>query len=141
LATDDDLDAIERIERVSNASPWSRDSFLVEMQREVSIVEVLTESSTVVGFVVHWLVAGEGHILNVAVAPEARGRGFGRALVRHVLKSARAADGTYVMLEVREGNVAARGLYEGMGFKRIAERGDYYRDNSETALVLGLVLE
>ncbi len=136
-----DLDAIARIEQVSNSSPWSKDAFVVETERDVSTVDVVTVSGQVVGFVVHWLVAGEGHILNVAVDPEFRGRGLGVLLVTHVLECARAENGTYVMLEVRETNEAARGLYGRMGFKQIAERTSYYRDNGETALVLGLVLE
>lgn len=140
-ATVEDLEAIDAIETVSNSSPWTRAAFVVEMEREVSRVEVVTVDRVVAGFIVHWLVAGEGHILNVAVSPEFRGQGLGVALVEYVLQAARLAEGTYVMLEVREGNAPARGLYARMGFKRIAERKTYYRDNGETALVLGLVLE
>ena len=135
-----DLDAICAIELASNPSPWTRSAFESEIDREVSTVDVVEDAGVVVGFVVHWLVAGEAHILNVAVEPSARGRGLGRLLVDHVIGHARAGDGSYLMLEVREGNAAARALYERFGFKLIARRERYYKDNQEAALVLGLVL-
>lgn len=135
-----DLDVVCRIELDSNPSPWTEAAFESEMTREVSRVDVLEVEGAVLGFVVHWLVAGEAHILNVAVDPNARGRGLGTRLVEHVIAEAVRGEGSYLMLEVREGNAAARGLYERFGFKLIARRERYYKDNQETALILGLVL-
>lgn len=141
-ATDADLDAVCAIEEIANPSPWSRDAFTAEMNRDISMVDVLvSDSGEVVGFAVHWVVAGEAHLLNVAVAQSHRRRGLGRRLVEHVVRCARERDGTYLMLEVREGNGPARRLYEALGFGLVARRERYYRDNHEAALVLGLVLD
>ncbi len=136
----EDLDAVCVIEGASNPSPWTRAAFESEMNREVSTIDVMVENGVIVGFVVHWLVVGEGHLLNVAVSPDARRRGLGRALVEHVIEVARAAEGVYLMLEVRESNAAARTLYARFDFKLVARRERYYKDNQEAALVLGLVL-
>jgi GNAT superfamily N-acetyltransferase len=52
------------------------------------------------------------------VAPAARGRGVGEALVNTVLGWAKDADYEKVMLWVVEGNSAAESLYERTGFRR-----------------------
>lgn len=53
----------------------------------------------------------------MAVSPEARGRGIGRALVEAVLEEARSTPGVLVVqLTVTESNAAARELYASCGF-------------------------
>ncbi len=65
---------------------------------------------------------GEGEFRMLAVAPEARGRGVGEALARHVLDLC-ASDGeeTVVMSSLREMTAAHR-IYERLGFRRLPER-------------------
>jgi ribosomal protein S18 acetylase RimI-like enzyme len=73
----------------------------------------------------------EFEILNLAVAPESRRRGLGRALLLAAL-----ARGGRWFLEVRESNAAARALYGSLGFREIGERRAYYNDPPEKAIVL-----
>lgn len=54
------------------------------------------------------------------VAPEARGRGLGRAILRELLQHAEQLDRT-VLLHVTEGNDGARRLYEAHGFVATGE--------------------
>jgi ribosomal protein S18 acetylase RimI-like enzyme len=63
--------------------------------------------------------AGGWMIGNVAVHPQWRGRSIGRALVEAALDDIAARGGTWVGLEVREDNLAARRLYEGLGFETV----------------------
>ncbi len=58
---------------------------------------------------------GRRHLARVAVAPGMRGRGIGGHLVTAVLEA--AGDGPDFSLFVYEDNVAARKLYEAMGFE------------------------
>lgn len=53
---------------------------------------------------------------NVAVRPDWRGQGIGRALTEAAVSTARERGASWVGLEVREDNDVARGLYERMGF-------------------------
>jgi ribosomal protein S18 acetylase RimI-like enzyme len=53
----------------------------------------------------------------VAVLPQARGQGVGRALVRYAMDAARRAGRTRVALYVVDGNHAATRLYESLGFR------------------------
>ncbi len=56
-------------------------------------------------------------LIGMYVAPEARGRRAGQALVNAVLAAARARPGVkQVMLTVTEGNAPAAALYEACGF-------------------------
>lgn len=138
---DDVTRSLLPIERASQPSPWTRHLFDAEFRNEVSRVDVLEVDGSVAGFVVWWLVFDEVHILNVAVAPEQRRRGYGALLVDHVVSRARAQRASFVTLEVRASNEAAQALYAGRGFRELGRRGGYYRDNGEDALVLGLLLE
>jgi ribosomal-protein-alanine N-acetyltransferase len=89
-----------------------------------------------VGYLVARAAADEGEILNVSVAPPHRRRGLARALTRHALERLAARGVAAVYLEVRESNVAARRLYESLGFAIVGRRAKYYRRPEESALVL-----
>lgn len=54
----------------------------------------------------------DGKVEMLFVAPEARGRGVGRALLEHAMEHEDA-----VTLDVNEQNPQARGFYERMGFR------------------------
>lgn len=56
------------------------------------------------------------NIHDVAVNPEARGRGVGRALLERVIADATAAGAGSLSLEVRHDNEPARHLYSSLGF-------------------------
>jgi ribosomal protein S18 acetylase RimI-like enzyme len=58
----------------------------------------------------------------LAVAPQAAGRGIGRALVEAVFERARAERFARVVLCVQAKAAVPRRLYEGMGFRRLPER-------------------
>lgn len=63
-------------------------------------------------------VTGTAALTALWVAPSARGRGVGEALVNVVLEWAKDAGYEQVMLWVVEGNSAAESLYRRTGFRR-----------------------
>lgn len=75
-------------------------------------------------------------VMTVAVAPQARGRGLGRALVDELERRAAARGAGHLMLEVRADNTAALALYQGRGFVVVSRRRAYYQPGSVDALVL-----
>jgi ribosomal-protein-alanine N-acetyltransferase len=87
----------------------------------------------VAGFLATRTVAeGEREILNLAVAPERRRQGCGRALVESFLKEARGD----VFLEVRVSNSFARQFYKSLGFQELTLRQGYYAAPPEAAIVM-----
>ncbi|MCS7145126.1 MAG: ribosomal protein S18-alanine N-acetyltransferase [Nitrososphaerota archaeon] len=79
-----------------------------------------------------------GHIVSIAVLPEYRGRGIGRALMREVLNALRNVYGCdEVYLEVRVTNTQAINLYHSLGFKVTKVAKSYYVDG-EDAYVMAI---
>jgi ribosomal protein S18 acetylase RimI-like enzyme len=58
----------------------------------------------------------ECYLAELYVVPSVRGRGIGRAIVEAVLVTARARGADYIHLGTSVDDVAARALYERMGF-------------------------
>ena len=132
-----DLDGVMEIEEVSFPTPWSREMFLEDFPRDFSdtLVAAGTEDE-VLGYAVCWTIAGESHLLNIAVHPAWRGRGIGRALLSECIRRAAGAGASRVFLEVRAGNEAAQRLYRSMGFAFRGIRKGYYTDTGEDAVIL-----
>ncbi|RME56312.1 MAG: N-acetyltransferase [Caldilineae bacterium] len=63
--------------------------------------------------------SGRWQIANVAVDPAYRGRGIARALMQTALDYIADMGGSWAVLQVREQNEIARGLYERMGFENL----------------------
>lgn len=58
----------------------------------------------------------ECYLAELYVVPERRGRGLGRALMQAAMAHARSAGADYMDLGTSEDDVAARALYESLGF-------------------------
>jgi ribosomal-protein-alanine N-acetyltransferase len=134
-----DLPQVMEIERLSFASdPWTPGLFLHELKLEFSrlhVARTADRAHRLVGYACWWLVGDEVHILNLAVHPEARGAGVGRALVQRILDDAVAHGAVSVSLEVRPENVAGLALYRAMGFTQIGLRRNYYGRGEDAAIM------
>ncbi len=96
------------------------------------------------GFAVIRTAAGEAELLTLAVAPEARRRGHGRALLARAEARAAAAGAAEMFLEVAADNAAARALYAAAGYAEAGLRRGYYSASggaAADALVLRKALE
>ncbi len=133
---DSDLSAVLEIERRSYPHPWKRDHFLHELSAPHSFPFVaFDESGAVVGYLCLMSLFEEAQVLNLAVAPEQRGRGVGRLLMERAVELAREKGAGYLALEVRSSNVAAIGLYESFGFIRCGLRPCYYEGVEDAVLM------
>jgi ribosomal protein S18 acetylase RimI-like enzyme len=63
-----------------------------------------------------WAEALECYLAELYVVPERRGQGLGRALMEEAIEAARAEGASYMDLGTSEDDVAARALYESLGF-------------------------
>jgi ribosomal-protein-alanine N-acetyltransferase len=78
------------------------------------------------GFILARALAGEAELLTLAVVPEARGRGIGRALLYAAMRKAASCGAETLYLEVAESNAAALSLYMAAGAKPVGRRRRYY---------------
>lgn len=92
-----------------------------------------------VAYLIASIIGDETEILRIAVDENFRGRGIGDILMDKYL--------SYVtncceraFLEVRDGNLVARKLYEKKGYSKIAVRKNYYSNPSEDAAIYQLML-
>ncbi|MFH0810904.1 MAG: ribosomal protein S18-alanine N-acetyltransferase [Pseudomonadota bacterium] len=137
-----DLNEVLAIERETYPVPWGLACFRNELSRPYSYLVGLFERQTVhlLGYVCFWILYNEMHILNLAVRPGQRGRGFGRRLLAHGLELGRSREATLVTLEVRVSNSVAINLYRSMGFRKVGVRPHYYSPEREDALLMQLDL-
>jgi len=84
------------------------------------------EAAEPAGFVLTRHVLDEEELLLIAVAPQARLRGVGAALIEQLFAVARTRGTERIFLEMRRGNPAIH-LYNKFGFEPIGERRNYYR--------------
>lgn len=89
----------------------------------------------VVGFAAWADLAGEAHVLNVAVAADWQRRGIGGALLDAALDAVAAAGIDAVTLEVRRSNAAGLALYRRRGFASAGVRPRYYPDGEDAVIL------
>ena len=130
-----DVPAVHAIEHVVFADPWSTQDFRDCLSSDALFLVAETKDR-VVGYVVALDAADEGEILNVAVAPDTRRGGIGRALVQKVISALTERGARQIYLEVRESNAGARAMYGALGFQEVGRRRGYYRRPVEDAIVL-----
>jgi len=133
-----DLPQVMELERLAFANPWTPGLFLHELKLSFSRLHLARSGNgtrRLLGYACWWIVGDEVHILNVAVHPDARRSGTGRALVQRVLDDAATHRALSVSLEVGRGNVAAAALYRAMGFVEVGLRRNYYGP-SEDAVIM-----
>ena len=90
----------------------------------------------VVGFAGFWLMAGEAHIVNLAVRQPYRRQGIGELLLISLIELAVEMEASLITLEVRASNAGARRLYGKYGFTDRGLRRRYYSDNREDAVIM-----
>ncbi|CTP87634.1 ribosomal-protein-alanine N-acetyltransferase RimI [Xanthomonas translucens pv. arrhenatheri] len=135
------LDTVMEIERRAYPFPWTRGIFRDCLQAGYP-GWVLQEQGRIVGYGVISVAADEAHILNVCVAPERQSRGYGRLLLRALIKYSADLGARRVFLEVRPSNPGAIALYHSEGFNEIGRRPRYYpaANGREDALVMAIEL-
>ncbi len=135
-----DLDEVLKIESRSFPAPWSRklfeETFFFPLSRNFVVRKKI--DNKVVGYANFYLIRDEAQILNIAVDPDLRKRGYATRLLEHSIAFLKEHKAREVFLEVREGNLDALKLYHKFGFRKIGKRKKYYKETGEDAIVMRL---
>ena len=133
------LAALAEIEKACFHAPWSADMLREELGKGIFLVA--EQDGAVAGYVGCQTVLDEGYITNVAVSPDCRRQGIGRALIAELTERAKRAGLAFVTLEVRASNAPGLALYEGAGFRRVGVRKNFYTAPAEDAVLMTLFLK
>ena len=131
-----ELGQVAALEAACFSHPWSAAVLASELQNPTAIFYTACIGGHVVGYAGLHQVLDEGYIDNVAVFPAFRRRGIAKRLVGQLCAHGRREKLQFLTLEVREGNVAALGLYRSFGFTQVGCRPRFYDDPTEDALLL-----
>jgi len=121
-----DARALAALHGASFHRGWSDGEFEQLLMERNVIAHRATVGRKVVGFILSRLAADEAEILSVAVANSQRGKGLARQLLDLNLRRLAGLGTHAVFLEVDEGNVPARRLYQRAGFRDVGRREGYY---------------
>jgi ribosomal-protein-alanine N-acetyltransferase len=133
-----DLADVAALQRRSFSHAWGAEAIQWELENTnvARIYVARTASDELVAYCACWIVFDELHINSLAVDESARRQGIARRLLDRVVRDAVAEGARMATLEVRQSNIAARALYEGLGFRIEGVRRNYYQDPREDGLIL-----
>ena len=132
----EDAPALQKLERDNFTDPWSEDSLLSSLASPLYYKRVAEQEGEIFGYLIASRVLDEGELLRIAVSPDNRVRGVGRALTRAMMEE---NPGTKIWrLDVRVSNYGAIKLYESLGFKAVIRRRDYYEKPTEDGIMMML---
>lgn len=128
---------IAAIERSCFSLPWSEEMLLEELDSlNTSCIAAVSDAGEVLGYASLTVVLDEGYINNVAVRRQYRRMGLASALLDVFFRFATANHLSFLTLEVRDSNLAARGLYRKYGFREVGRRRNYYDKPKEDAVLM-----
>lgn len=124
------------LHRACFARSWDEAAFagLFDTPGTFGLIATSAES-TPVGLCLYRVVADQAEILTIGVLPHARGGGAARAMLAEAGADAAARGAARLFLEVSVNNSAARRLYAAAGFSAIGLRKNYYKEQSNGAMI------
>ena len=133
----DDVERVSAIEAEAFPRPWTVADFRHELtENKVARYLVVEEAGEVAAFAGVHVIIDQGHVTNIAVAEQHRGKGYGRLVTAALMQYAANLGATYLTLEVRASNQAAQNLYASLGFIKVSVRKRYYEDTGEDAWLM-----
>ncbi len=127
---------IANLEKECFSAPWSEDGLKSELNNKFARFYVAFSGGKTAGYIGSHNVLGEVYITNVAVFPEFRRNGTGKALVEFLVDRMKNEKAEFVTLEVRKSNLNAISLYEKCGFQKVGERKNFYEKPTEDAILM-----
>lgn len=137
MADVQDTDTIAELEQICFTVPWTRESILHELEENNMALYFIAEvDGTPVGYGGMWIIVDEGHIINIAVLPQFRGRHIASLIMAVLIAFGETRGVTRFTLEVRSSNEPAKAVYRKFLFKEEGVRRGYYQDNGEDAIIM-----
>ena len=141
-----DLISVIEINMIALPEHYS-DYFFESILRELPEAFIIAEiNDRIVGYIMCKIEFGfsnfrklgfvkKGHVVSVAVLPEHRGKGLGKALMLEGINGVMSRKSDEIYLEVRRSNESAIKMYQKLGFQIKSRLRTYYRDKEDAYLM------
>lgn len=141
-----DLISVIEINMIALPEHYS-DYFFESILRELPEAFIIAEiNDRIVGYIMCKIEFGfsnfrklgfvkKGHVVSVAVLPEHRGKGLGKALMLEGINGVMSRKSDEIYLEVRRSNESAIKMYQKLGFQIKSRLRTYYRDGEDAYLM------
>lgn len=136
-----DCTKMMEIEKCSFSDPWSEGMLEGAIANDRYLFLCLNDEGKMLGYAGILCVEPECDIVNIAVLPEVRRRGYGSLLLKNIIDEGKKRGIDVFHLEVRASNISAIRLYESFGFENDGIRRAYYQNPKEDALLMTLKTE
>ena len=128
--------AVAEIEKNCFSKPWSISAIEAELSNPNAHFFVLTTDDNIVGYGGMHIILDEAYIANIAVLPQFRKNGFGKAITTQLINNAINNNCEFSSLEVRPSNTNAVNMYITLGFEEVGRRKNFYSSPTEDGLIM-----
>ena len=123
-----------QLDEIALQGLWSYQQWHDELANPQSICIGIKKLSKLLAVGSGQVVVDELQLTSLAVHPQFRRKGIGRSLLLILFEEARSRGAVKAILEVSSKNIAARALYNGLGFKTTGSRKRYYSNGGEALI-------
>ena len=135
LAQKEHLSAIAELEKATFFEPWSEKALELFLEKYNFCVALLDDNN-LASYCTVTTVLDEAQIINVATDICYLRMGCAKSVIDAVILECQKRNIISISLEVRESNLPAITLYEGLGFAVAGKRKNFYSNPRENALVM-----
>ena len=126
-----EIPSLLSIEEQNSDYPWSQLQFTTSIENSNNLCYCRSLNGKTIGYLIAMLAEDTADILNIGIDTDFQRKGYGTALLNHLIEELRKRDIGEIFLEVRAGNKSAIQFYKRQGFEEISVRKNYYTKNSK----------
>ena len=126
-----EIPSVLSIEEKNSDYPWSQLQFTTSIENSNNLCYCRSLNGKTIGYLIAMLAEDTADIQNIGIDTDFQRKGYGTALLNHLIEELRKRDIGEIFLEVRAGNKSAIQFYKRQGFEEISVRKNYYTKNSK----------
>ena len=139
--SESDLSQISQLERQLFAiGSWTDDVLQEFFSQRHTHFFVMRLDNKIIGYCITQVMFDTAEILRIGVSRAYQGQGLAKQILMEVMVFLKKMEVDKLLLEVRNDNLSAIGLYQGFDFKQIHVRKNYY-DNKDGTFTDALILQ
>lgn len=131
-----DMHDVLMIERASFPDPWTEADFLSALRQRNCIGMVAERDGVIVGHMIYTLHDSRMDLLNLAVLPDCRRLGVGRAMIDRLIDKLSQYRRKRITLKIIESNLQGQLFFRSMGFRAGRVLRGWYDTTGEDAYLM-----